>query len=137
MGLPLLILEASTESDLKKVFEVAAKEGIEALVVSTDGFFTNRRTQIIQLAAQHKLPAIYGTREFVVAGGLMSYGPNIGDAYRQVGEYAGLVLMGAKPADMPVQQPTRFDLAINLKTARALGLTAPPTLLVRADEVIE
>ena len=137
MGLPLLILEASTESDLKKVFEVAAKEGIEALVVSNDGFFTSRRTQIIQLAAQHKLPTIYGTREFVVAGGLMSYGPNIGDAYRQVGEYVGRVLMGAKPADMPVQQPTRFDLAINLKTARALGLTVPPTLLARADEVIE
>ena len=137
MGLPLLILEASTESDLKKVFEVAAKEGIEALVVSNDGFFTSRRTQIIQLAAQHKLPAIYGTREFAVAGGLMSYGPNIGDAYRQVGEYVGRVLMGAKPADMPVQQPTRFDLAINLKTARALGLTVPPTLLALADEVIE
>jgi len=137
MGLPLLILEASTESDLKKVFEVAAKEGIEALVVSNDGFFTSRRTQIIQLAAQHKLPAIYGTREFAVAGGLMSYGPNIGDAYRQVGEYVGRVLMGAKPADMPVQQPTRFDLAINLKTAKALGIEVPPTLLARADEVIE
>ena len=136
MGLPLLILEASTKSDLKKVFEVAAKEGIEALVVSNDRFFTSRRTQIIQLAAQHKLPAIYGTREFAVARGLMSYGPNIGDAYRQVGEYVGRVLMGAKPADMPVQQP-RVDFTINLKTAKALGLTIPLTLIGRADEVIE
>ncbi len=137
VGIPLSILEASTESDLKKVFELAPKERVEALVVSNDGFFASRRTQIIQLAAHHRLPAIYGAREFIVAGGLMSYGPNIGDAYRQAGEYVGRVLNGAKPADMPVQQPTKFDLAMNLKTAKALGLTVPPMLLARADEVIE
>jgi ABC-type uncharacterized transport system substrate-binding protein len=137
VGLPLSILDASTESDLEKVFEVAAKEGVGALVVSTDGFFTSRRTKIIQLAAHHRLPAIYGTREFVVAGGLMSYGPDIGDAYRKVGEYVGRVLKGAKPADMPVQQPTRFDLAINLRAAKALGIEVPTMLLAQAAEVIE
>jgi putative ABC transport system substrate-binding protein len=137
VGLPLSILDASTESDLEKVFEVAAKEGVGALIVSTDGFFTSRRTKIIQLAAHHRLPAIYGTREFVVAGGLMSYGPDIGDAYRKVGEYVGRVLKGAKPADMPVQQPTRFDLAINLRAAKALGIEVPTMLLAQAAEVIE
>jgi putative tryptophan/tyrosine transport system substrate-binding protein len=133
----LFVLEASSESELKQAFDSAAAAGADALLVSPDGFFTNQRAQIVDLAAKHRLPVAYGTREFVVAGGLMSYGPNIADAYHKIGDYAARILKGAKPSDLPVQQPTRFDLVLNVKTARTLGLDVPDTLLITANEVIE
>jgi putative ABC transport system substrate-binding protein len=136
-GLPLFVLEASSESELKQAFESAVRAGAGALLISPDGFFTNQRAQIVDLAATHSLPVAYGTREFVAAGGLMSYGPSIPDAYRQIGDYAARILRGAKPTDLPVQQPTRFDLVLNVKTAKALGIDVPYPLLITASEVIE
>jgi putative tryptophan/tyrosine transport system substrate-binding protein len=114
-----------------------AKDHWTPLLVSADAMFTDQRVQLIVLSARHNVPTIYSYREFTAAGGLMSYGPDLADAYRQVGIYTGRILKGAKAADLPVQQAVKVELVINLKTAKALGITIPPTLLARADEVIE
>ena len=137
LGLQLHVLDASTEGEIDTAFGKLIELRAGALLVSVDAFLTNQRDQIVALAARHAVPAIYGVREFATAGGLMSYGLDSADAFRQVGIYAGKILKGAKPADLPVQQVARVEFVINLKTAKTLGLTFPITLLGRADEVIE
>jgi putative tryptophan/tyrosine transport system substrate-binding protein len=135
-GQQISVLNASSERDIDNAFTALAQRG-GALIVSTDPFFVSRSHQIVVLAAYHKIPAIYDRREFVAAGGLISYGPHLPDAYRQIGVYAGRIIAGAKPSNLPVMQPTKFELVINLKTAKALGLQIPDKLLALADEVIE
>jgi ABC-type uncharacterized transport system substrate-binding protein len=137
LGLQLHVLNASTEREINTAFGTLVELRAGALVVSVDPFLSNQRAQIVALAARHAVPAIYGLREFATSGGLMSYGNDLADAYRQSGIYAGKILKGAKPADLPVQQVVRVEFIINLKTANTLGLTFPITLLGRADEVIE
>jgi putative ABC transport system substrate-binding protein len=137
LGQQLVVLHASSERDLDLASATLAQQRADALIVLGAAFFLSRRDQIIALAAKHGLPAIYQVPDFVAAGGLMSYGASIRDAYRLVGVYTGKILHGAKPADLPVQQSTKLELIINLKTAKALGLTVPLTLQARADEVIE
>jgi putative ABC transport system substrate-binding protein len=136
-GLQLHILRASTESEIDGIFTSLVQLHAGALVVGTDSLFISRREQLVALAARHTIPAIYELREFAAAGGLISYGPSRTAGYRLIGVYAGKILKGAKPADLPVQQPTTFELVVNLKTAKALSLTVPPSILARADEVIE
>ena len=137
LGIELVIRNARGESDIFSAFESLAQERVNAVIIGTDQLFTSRRDQLVALAARHALPAIYYLREFVEAGGLISYGASSTDAYRLTGGYVGRILKGEKPADLPVQQMVKFELAINATTAKALGLTVPDKLLVAADEVIE
>jgi putative ABC transport system substrate-binding protein len=137
LGQQIRILNASTADEIDAAFATLAKQRAGALLIGGDSFFTSLRVQLAMLAARHGVPAIYNAREFPSAGGLMSYGASLTDAYRQTGIYTGKILNGAKPADLPVLQPTKFELVINLRTAKALGLTVPLTLQAAADEVIE
>jgi putative tryptophan/tyrosine transport system substrate-binding protein len=131
------ILRASTESEIDSAFATIVQEGVRALLLGNDAFFFLHRSKLAELAVRHAIPAIYPLREYAIVGGLISYGADMNDSTRQMGVYVGRVLRGEKPADLPVQQPTKFEFVINLKTAKALGLTIPPNLLALADEVIE
>lgn len=137
LGIQLDILRASSEADFEPAFAKLAQLNTNALIVSPDPFFTGRSDQLVDLTLRRRLVSLFFSRDFVAAGGLISYGGSVAESHRQAGIYAGRILKGAKPADLPVQQVTKFDLAINLKTAKMLGLSVPPTLLATADEVIE
>jgi putative ABC transport system substrate-binding protein len=137
LGLQIVVLQASSEIDIERAFASTDQRRANALLVPAEIFFLNRRDQLVALAARHVIPTVYAYREFPAAGGLISYGASLAEIYRQQGLYVGKILKGAKPADLPVQQAVKIELAINLKTARALGLTVPLSLLGRADEVIE
>jgi putative ABC transport system substrate-binding protein len=137
LGQQILIVNASSERDFDMAFATLAQQRADALLIAGNALFTGQRDRLVALAARYALPTIYPLREFVAAGGMMNYGGSLTDAYRQVGVYAGRILRGEKPADLPVTLPTKFELVINLKTIKALGLTVPDKLLVAADEVIE
>jgi putative tryptophan/tyrosine transport system substrate-binding protein len=137
VGQQLSVLHASNNQEINAAFPAMLQKHAPALVIVTDPLFTSRRVQLVTLATRHAIPAIYTSREFPEVGGLMSYGTNLPDIYRQVGTYAGRILKGEKPADLPVVQPTKFEFVINLATAKALGIDVPATLLARADEVVE
>src|SRR6516165_3955714 len=136
-NLEVEVLHANTDGEIEAALEIASRKRVEALVLAASPFFDTRRDKLVALAAGHALPTIYHFREFAAAGGLISYGVSIPHIYRQIGVYAGRILSGDNPANLPVQQPTSFELVVNLKTAKTLGLEVPPTLLARADEVIE
>ena len=137
LGLQITVLDASNESEIETAFAVHGQQKIDGLIINTDPFLLGQRQQIVQLAARNNIPTVYFLREFVDAGGLMSYGPSVSNSYRQAGIYVGRILKGERAGELPVVQPTKFDLVINLHTARTLGLDIPTNLLVRADEVIE
>jgi putative tryptophan/tyrosine transport system substrate-binding protein len=137
LGLQIQVLNASTSREINEAFASIVRERPDALFVGVDAFFTSRRVQLVHLASRHVIPAIYPLRDFAEAGGLISYGSNITDAFRQVGVYVGRIIKGAKPADLPVMQSSKFELVINAEAARLIGLTVPPSLLATADEVIE
>jgi putative ABC transport system substrate-binding protein len=137
LGRQVILLKVSSGSEFEAAFESAVRQQANAILVSSNSLFMDRRVEIVELAARHALPAAYAWREFVDAGGLISYGPNVAWAYRQIGQYASRILKGAKPADLPVMLPTNYEFVINLKTARVLGLAIPPDMLAIADQVIE
>ena len=137
IGLQLKVFNAGTVPEIEAAFEAIARNGISALVVAVDPYFTSRRDKLVALAMRHSLPTMYHLREFPMSGGLISYGVDLADMYRQAGIYTGRILKGSKPADLPIMRPTKFEFVINLKTAKALGLTIPPGVLAIADEVIE
>jgi ABC-type uncharacterized transport system substrate-binding protein len=137
MGLQIQVLTAGTSREIDAAFATFVRERPDALFVTAETFFNSRRVQLVHLATRHAVPTAYGGRDYPEIGGLMSYGPNIADAYRHIGAYAGRILKGAKPADLPVVQSSKFELVINHQTARMLGITVPPSLLATADEVIE
>jgi putative tryptophan/tyrosine transport system substrate-binding protein len=137
IGLQIQVLNASNGDEIDAAFATLVSERADALLVAPDAFLNSRRVQIAILAARHSIPAMYTVRDYAEAGGLISYGANVTDSVRQQGVYAGRILKGTKPADLPVVQSTKFELVINLRTAKALGIEVPPTLLARADEVIE
>ena len=137
LGQSVSFVRARTEAEIEAVFATLSERRVSALLVNTDPFFLARPALFVSLTARNRIPAIYAQREFVAAGGLISYGASLADGYRQVGIYAGRILQGERPADLPVVQPTKFEIAINLKAAKELGLDIPPTLLALADEVIE
>jgi putative ABC transport system substrate-binding protein len=136
-GLDFIVLKAGREQELDAAFSVVSKSPVDAVLFLSDPVYVDRRDQIARLLQLHKLPGIFASREMVAAGGLISYGASLPDSVQQAGAYAGRILKGEKPADLPVMQPTKFELVINLKAAKAIGLAVPPTLLARADEVIE
>jgi putative tryptophan/tyrosine transport system substrate-binding protein len=130
------LAKAENKNEIDAAFSTRARQRADALIVSADPFFTSHRNQLVMLAARHGIPTIYQWRDFTEAGGLISYGSSHTDIYRQTGNYVGRILKGTKPADLPIMQPTKFELVINLKTAKALGLTIPPSIMVRADEIL-
>jgi putative ABC transport system substrate-binding protein len=137
LGQKLLVLEASTAEEIDAQFARLDRESADAMLITTTQFFMTRAGQIVALAARHRIPAMYARREFAEAGGLISYGASVADGYREVGRYVGRILNGEKPADLPIIQPTKFELVINLKAAKAINVEIPPLLRALADEVIE
>jgi putative ABC transport system substrate-binding protein len=137
LGLKLMVVGASSETELDAAFLQFAQQRVGGLLVSTDPFFDGRRVRVVALAERHSIPTIYGAREYAIAGGLISYGSNFADTYREAGAYAGRILKGARPGDLPILQPSKFEMVVNLKTAKALGISIPQSVVVRADEAIQ